>query len=144
MLTFGDRRRADRIYQAVTRIQKQILAFASELDVEAQERGAKTAWDDIPALFRSSISMASTKMEDSESISAALRRDGFTFDVLETAGKPDIQLIEVNAFGAMSKTSSCLFEWIRDAEVLYGVQRDGPFGVGSKGLVESVDFRVTR
>ena len=66
-----------------------------------------------------------------------LCRMGFSFDVFVLAGSGiagsgmEVQLVELNCFGAMSGCGSCLFHWIRDARVLYGVE---------DGVVE---FRVT-
>ena len=52
-----------------------------------------------------------------------LRSEGFVFDVFETEGG-EVQLIEINPFGAMSGCGSCLFHWIKDAKVLYGGKED--------------------
>lgn len=43
---------------------------------------------------------------------------GFTFDV-SLQKKNDVQLIELNPFGALSGCGGCLFNWIRDARALY-------------------------
>lgn len=51
-----------------------------------------------------------------------LRKFGFTFDI--AALKHDVQLIEVNPFGAMSGCGSCLFHWLDDARLLYGLEDD--------------------
>ena len=64
-----------------------------------------------------------------------LRDEGWVFDVYDAAGgaagtEPEngmgdeVQLVKVNPFGAMSGCGSCLFHWIRDAEVLYGVREE--------------------
>jgi hypothetical protein len=51
-----------------------------------------------------------------------LLRHGFTFDVaLQDDGS--VQLLELNPFGAMSGCGACLFHWIRDAKVLYGLDK---------------------
>lgn len=56
----------------------------------------------------------------------SMRKRGFSFDVLEKDGEGgDVQLIELNHFGAMSGCGSCLFQWIRDARVLYGLENNG-------------------
>ncbi|KAJ7600667.1 hypothetical protein C8J56DRAFT_14297 [Mycena floridula] len=58
-----------------------------------------------------------------------LNTEGFVFDVLEHQdGK--VQLIELNPFGAISGCGSCLYNWIEDAELLYGQQ-------------ERLEFRIT-
>lgn len=65
----------------------------------------------------------------SDSMTESMRRkEGFTFDVCED-GKGGVLLIELNEFGAMSGCGSCLYHWIRDAKVLYGLE-------------EKVDFKV--
>ncbi|KAL9108101.1 MAG: hypothetical protein Q9227_007076 [Pyrenula ochraceoflavens] len=55
-----------------------------------------------------------------------LQRFGLTFDVaLMPVSKDDeteVQLVEVNPFGAMSGCGSCLYHWIRDARRLYGLE----------------------
>ncbi|KAJ6201724.1 hypothetical protein J3E72DRAFT_182069 [Bipolaris maydis] len=46
---------------------------------------------------------------------------GFSFDVaLEQDGT--VQLVEINPFGALSPCGACLFNWIRDGKVLYGIE----------------------
>ena len=65
-----------------------------------------------------------------------LCRMGFSFDVFVLAGSGiagsgmEVQLVELNCFGAMSGCGSCIFHWIRDAGMLYGIE-------------EGVEFRVT-
>lgn len=52
-----------------------------------------------------------------------LRRAGYTFDVAERMdGGEGVRLIELNDFGALSGCGSCLFQWVEDARVLYGLQ----------------------
>ena len=60
----------------------------------------------------------------------ALRNQGFVFDVYEDPNTQDVRLIELNDFGAMSGCGACLFHWIRDARVMYGVS-------------EGIEVRVT-
>jgi hypothetical protein len=36
----------------------------------------------------------------------------------------EIQLIEINPFGALSRCEACLFNWGLDARVLYGLEED--------------------
>jgi hypothetical protein len=51
-----------------------------------------------------------------------LLRHGFSFDVaLQDDGS--VQLVELNPFGATSGCGACLFHWIRDAKVLYGLDK---------------------
>ncbi|KAI0810052.1 hypothetical protein GGR55DRAFT_150696 [Xylaria sp. FL0064] len=61
-----------------------------------------------------------------------LMRQGFTFDVLFDEECDRLQLVELNVFGVRSACGSCLFQWIRDRETLYG-----------HGEPNYVEFRVT-
>ena len=56
--------------------------------------------------------------------------NGFVFDVVENAQTHEVQLLELNCFGAMTGCGACLFHWIKDAEILYGLR-------------EGVEMRVT-
>ncbi|KAJ7657279.1 hypothetical protein DFH06DRAFT_1409436 [Mycena polygramma] len=50
----------------------------------------------------------------------SLNRDGFVFDVYVHAAGEEVQLLELNPFGIASGCGGCLFNWITDAETLYG------------------------
>lgn len=50
-----------------------------------------------------------------------LQKWGFVMDIVVKAEK-ELQLVEINPFGAASGCGSCLFHWLRDAEQLYGLQ----------------------
>jgi len=50
-----------------------------------------------------------------------LKSRGFVFDVVENPDTQEVKLIELNDFGAMSGCGPCLFHWIRNARVMYGV-----------------------
>jgi hypothetical protein len=50
-----------------------------------------------------------------------LLRYGFSFDVaLREDG--NVQLVEINPFGAMSGCGACLFNWVIDGRMLYGLE----------------------
>lgn len=56
-----------------------------------------------------------------------LKHRGFVFDVFVVGRKGsddeiEVQLIELNNYGAMSGCGSALFHWIRDAALLYGLE----------------------
>ena len=53
---------------------------------------------------------------------------GLSFDV-GLHGNNEIQLIEINPFGALSGCGACLFNWELDARVLYGLEEDMTFVV---------------
>jgi hypothetical protein len=63
-----------------------------------------------------------------EFVQEKLRTEGFTFDILD-ASNGDIQLVEVNPFGAMSGCGPSLFHWTRDARVIYGVEEDAEISI---------------
>ncbi|KAL8684692.1 MAG: hypothetical protein Q9218_008183, partial [Villophora microphyllina] len=57
-------------------------------------------------------------------MATGLKERGFVFDVVEDPATQAVRLIELNEFGAMTGCGSCLFQWIRDAKVLYGRERE--------------------
>lgn len=72
--------------------------------------------------------------EHESGLEEELQRYGLTFDValmlLGEGGNTEVQLVEVNPFGAMSGCGACLYHWIQDARRLYGLE-------------ESVEVKVT-
>jgi hypothetical protein len=54
----------------------------------------------------------------------SLNKEGFVFDVYVhregDADMDEVQLLELNPFGLASGCGSCLFNWVTDAETLYG------------------------
>ena len=60
----------------------------------------------------------------SEAMTEDLRSRGFTFDVVEQQETGEVALIELNDFGALTGCGSCLSNWIRDARVLYELDRE--------------------
>jgi len=61
------------------------------------------------------------KMADVSTL-GKMQQKGFTFDVLKTPSG-EVQFVEINPFGAMNGCGSCLFHWIRDAKLLYGMEQ---------------------
>ncbi|CAI6336972.1 unnamed protein product [Periconia digitata] len=59
-----------------------------------------------------------------DDVSYMLLRYGLTFDICvkDTGDGVEVQLLEINPFGAMSVCGACLFHWIRDGRVLYGLE----------------------
>ena len=51
-----------------------------------------------------------------------LKQRGFVFDVTENPKTQHVQLIVLNDFGALSGCGACLFHWIKDAKLLYGLE----------------------
>ncbi|KAF7558561.1 hypothetical protein G7046_g5593 [Stylonectria norvegica] len=57
-------------------------------------------------------------MDEQDSL---LKRQGFSFDVCYNEEEKRAELVELNAFGARSGCGSCLFHWIEDFDLLYGI-----------------------
>lgn len=67
-----------------------------------------------------------------------LLKQGFTFDVMFDEGSGKCKLIELNSFDARSGCVSCLFHWLRDWDLLYGVQKGTKAEVG-----QEIEFRIS-
>ena len=107
---------------AISQYQWHSIWYHGTKEAAAQERVSRRVLEGAEEIHAQIL--AHSMMTDS------MRRRGFSFDVLENGGGDgDIQLIELNHFGAMSGCGSCLFHWIRDARVLYGLEDGVEFGV---------------
>lgn len=53
-------------------------------------------------------------------IMALLCKFGFSFDVILQEDR-SVQLVEINPFGALSGCGACLFNWVLDGTVMYGL-----------------------
>ncbi|KAK0387573.1 hypothetical protein NLU13_3819 [Sarocladium strictum] len=62
---------------------------------------------------------------------SVLLEQGFSFDAFYDEDADDVQLVELNVFGARSGLGACLFNWSHDFDLLYGE-------AGTEG-----EFRVT-
>ena len=51
-----------------------------------------------------------------------LLKYGLSFDVVLKEGKV-MQFVEVNPFGGLSGCGACLFNWVRDGKMLYGLKK---------------------
>lgn len=58
------------------------------------------------------------EIRNSKGFNSALQRQGFTFDI-RLRDEGNMELIELNAFGALTGCGSCLFHWIRDFQRFY-------------------------
>ncbi|KAI9686444.1 MAG: hypothetical protein M1820_010640 [Bogoriella megaspora] len=66
----------------------------------------------------------------SEAMTREMGRWGFTFDVwVDVKGSGEVQLVELNAFGGETGCGSCLFNWLKDARVLYGCEKEVEFRI---------------
>jgi hypothetical protein len=81
--------------------------------VDLVDTGAKTVLTDIVAYTRRELSKDMTRL---------LLEYGFSFDVaLQQDGS--VQLVEINPFGALSGCGACLFNWVLDGKVMYGLEQ---------------------
>jgi hypothetical protein len=76
-----------------------------------------------------------------EQRSMLLRSQGFTFDVMYDEDTEKCCLTELNAFGTRSGCGSCLFQWLKDENVLYRNGRG--LGHGAKTGEMEVEFRIS-
>ncbi|RAR04555.1 hypothetical protein DDE82_004512 [Stemphylium lycopersici] len=98
--------------------------FSLEETVAKVEAGADTVLADI---------VAYAQKELSEDIVNMLLKHGLSFDVaLQQDGS--VQLVEINPFGALSGCGACLFNWVLDGKVLYGLG-EAQFAVTLDGAV---------
>ncbi len=86
--------------------------FTLQHVVDSVQHGADNVLLDIVAYAKESLHA---------DMMALLLEYGFSFDVaLQSDGS--VQLVELNPFGAMSGCGACLFNWVLDGKVLYGLE----------------------
>ncbi|KAJ4286554.1 hypothetical protein N0V90_013254 [Kalmusia sp. IMI 367209] len=83
------------------------------------QQTADKVYDGARAILQELIEHANQSLD--QGIQALLIKHGLTFDVTLHQGN-DVQLIEINPFGAMSGCGACLFNWIIDAHAMYGLE----------------------
>jgi len=105
--------------------------FSGEKQEEEVAVTAQRVLDGILETHRQIVRQVVDAHKQNGWIAQHMKDEGFVFDVFE-AEDGEVQLVEVNPFGAMSGCGSGLFHWIRDGRVLYGVQNPG-----------EIEFRVT-
>lgn len=94
-----------RVREGAERLLEEIVAFAAVAAWEEGEGGRETLLE-------------------------VLEEKGFVFDVAAMRGTGDgkqsyeVQLVELNPFGATTGCGSALFHWIRDAKMLYGLEKE--------------------
>jgi hypothetical protein len=72
-----------------------------------------------------------------------LRKQGFAFDIMYDKATEKCCLIELNSFGTRSGCGSCLFQWLKDENVLYGRGNgDGSRNLNGESEAE-VEFRLS-
>lgn len=80
---------------------------------------ADKVYDGALTILREIIEYANRSL--SQDIRALLIKHGFSFDVTLQKGN-EVQLVELNPFGALSGCGACLFNWIIDSKALYGLE----------------------
>jgi hypothetical protein len=125
------------------------------LDAEHQAGGQKV----LEREARRVIKAAERILEEIlEKASAVMVAQGFSFDVCVKGGRADgeVVLVELNNFGGLTGTGSRLFEWVRDAKVLYGLEEGVEFRVAVEmwegeggmsaggGMVHQYSYRLPR
>jgi hypothetical protein len=90
--------------------------------------------DSMTALIMDGItqihSLILADLKDDNPTDRLLRAQGFSFDVFFDKDSGTCELVELNVFGVRSGCGSCLFQWVKDRDQLYG-------------LTGKVEFRVT-
>ncbi|KAL8730185.1 MAG: hypothetical protein Q9166_004268 [cf. Caloplaca sp. 2 TL-2023] len=90
--------------------------------IEQQKDIANRVFDGAMTIHR--------QIEAYSAMTEELRNRGYVFDVIESPDDGNsVALIELNDFGAMTGCGSCLFHWLKDARVLYGLEEDIEFRV---------------
>lgn len=80
---------------------------------------ADRVWKGARGTLASIAEYISTELE--ADIENLLLRHGFSFDIALREDDSE-QLEEINPFGAMSGCGSCLFNWVLDGKMLYGLE----------------------
>ncbi|KAK4199502.1 hypothetical protein QBC40DRAFT_281794 [Triangularia verruculosa] len=68
-------------------------------------------------------------LDEEDELDKLLLQQGFSFDVFFDAGTEACELVELNGFGVRSSCGSCLFQWVKDREQLYGGTNELEFRV---------------
>jgi hypothetical protein len=95
-------------------------------DGHGQSSVAQTISDEVTRIHR----LILADLNDNDPMDKLLVAQGFSFDVFFDEETSTCQLVELNVFGVRSGCGSCLFQWVKDRDQLYG-------------LSNSIEFRVT-
>lgn len=98
-----------------------VLPFQSPFPDRGVEETAERVYDGAQGIFRQISEFA--EKEVVFEIREMLLRYGFSFDVIVKKGG-EMQLVELNPFGALSGCGACLFNWVKDGKMLYGIGGD--------------------
>lgn len=90
-------------------------SFLTALQSEEIAQAAERIWEGIQDVHEEILKAVK---ERSDKLDTIMLEQGFSFDVLWVGER--CLLIELNSFGARSGCGSCLFQWLRDGDVLYG------------------------
>ncbi|KAF2664500.1 hypothetical protein BT63DRAFT_417860 [Microthyrium microscopicum] len=89
-------------------------------EAEIAEVGAKV-FDGVKKIFADIVEMLKGDGDGDEGEEILLGM-GFSFDVVTDKDGGNVRFVELKIFGAMTGCGSCLFQWISDARILYGVK----------------------
>ncbi|CAG9987372.1 unnamed protein product [Clonostachys byssicola] len=98
----------------------------AELCKEEQNAVVEEIWMGIWKIHQAITGRLDIKTE----MDALMLKQGFTFDVYYDEDSRKVMLIDLGVFGANGSCGSCLFEWVHDFGLLYGMR-------------QSVEFRAT-
>jgi hypothetical protein len=88
------------------------------------QQTADKVYDGAIAILQEIIEYTNQSLD--RDIQALLIKHGFSFDVTLQKGN-EVQLVELNPFGALSGCGACLFNWIIDGHALYGLEDEVVF-----------------
>ncbi|KAH8909197.1 hypothetical protein BR93DRAFT_536731 [Coniochaeta sp. PMI_546] len=92
---------------------------------DSQGTVAHTILDEVTKIHR----LILEDLNDNDPMDKLLIDQGFSFDVFFDEDSQTCQLVELNGFGVRSSCGSCLFQWVRDRNQLYGSSNDIEFRV---------------
>ena len=87
--------------------------------------------DNIVGLIMEGSNEILAEIFNCKGLTNRVKEHGFVFDVVENPVNHRLRLVDINEYGAMTATGACLFHWIVDAKILYGLE-------------DKIQFRVTR
>ena len=107
---------------------KEFRAFVSRQKVtaisqyhEAEDCGWGKHTDADLCHLANNVTLLAQELLKQASIKEVAQPDAFTLDVFCHASQGfAVEFIELNSFGAQLAAGSCLFDWVKDHELLYG------------------------
>jgi hypothetical protein len=94
-------------------------AFTAPFDLTVQEVVDCVA-EGAQRMLTELVAYIATELD--ASMREAVLKYGFSFDVVLKEGR-EVELVEINPFGAMSGCGACLFNWVLNGKMLYGLEK---------------------